>query len=99
MFNKTSYRRGVIEGIILYTLGRLGALITPAVFPGWLFIAAPLLFLALQYLIPPLWATRRIQSTIRPSSPARAQPPLARTASRIMKSPTAAGTLNPLATV
>src|ERR1700736_958274 len=65
MFNKTSYRRGVIEGIILYTLGRLGALITPAVFPGWLFIAAPLLFLALQYLIAPLWATRRIQSTKR----------------------------------
>ena len=28
MFNKVSYRRGVIEGVILYTLGRLGALIT-----------------------------------------------------------------------
>jgi hypothetical protein len=65
MFNKTTYRRGVIEGVILYTLGRLGALITPAFFPGWLFIAAPLLFLAFQYLIAPLWATRRIQSTKR----------------------------------
>ena len=30
MFNKVSYRRGVIEGVILYTLGRLGALIRPA---------------------------------------------------------------------
>jgi hypothetical protein len=65
MFNKVSYRRGVIEGVILYTLGRLGALITPAFFPGWLFVAAPLLFLALQFLAGPFWATRRIQSTRR----------------------------------
>jgi hypothetical protein len=65
MFNKVSYRRGVIEGAILYTLGRLGALITPSIFPNWLFIAAPLLFLLLQYLIAPMWATRRIQSTKR----------------------------------
>jgi hypothetical protein len=65
MFNKVSYRRGMIEGVILYTLGRLGALITPAFFPGWLFVAAPLLFLALQFLAGPLWATRRIQSTRR----------------------------------
>ncbi|HLI08451.1 MAG TPA: hypothetical protein VKV40_17955 [Ktedonobacteraceae bacterium] len=62
MFNKTSYRRGVVEGVILYTLGRLGALITPTVFPGWVFVAAPLLFLLLQFLIPPVWATRRIRS-------------------------------------
>lgn len=65
MFNKTSYRRGVIEGVIVYTLGRLGALITPAFFPDWVFVAAPLLFLTLQFLIAPLWATRRIQSTRR----------------------------------
>src|SRR6266487_3396126 len=65
MFNKVSYRRGVVEGVILYTLGRLGALITPAFFPGWLFVAAPLLFLALQFLAGPLWATQRIQSTRR----------------------------------
>ena len=65
MFNKVSYRRGVIEGAIIYTLGRLGALITPAFFPGWLFILAPLLFLTLQFLIAPLWATRRLQSTRR----------------------------------
>ncbi len=65
MFNKASYRRGVIEGVILYTLGRLGALITPAFFPDWLYVALPLLFLALQYLIAPVWATRRIQSTKR----------------------------------
>jgi len=40
MLTKVSYRRGVIEGVVLYTLGRLGALITPAFFPGWLFVAA-----------------------------------------------------------
>ena len=65
MFNKVSYRRGVIEGAILYTLGRLGALITPSFFPDWLFVAAPLLFLLLQYLLAPMWATRRIQSPKR----------------------------------
>ena len=65
MFNKVSYRRGVIEGVILYTLGRLGAIITPAFFPGWLVVIAPLLFLVLQFLIAPYWATRRIKSTKR----------------------------------
>src|SRR6266436_8497535 len=65
MFNKVSYRRGVIEGVVLYTLGRLGALITTAFFPGWVYVAAPLFFLALQFLAGPLWATRRMQSTKR----------------------------------
>src|SRR5436309_108819 len=65
MFFKVSYRRGLLEGVILYTLGRLGALITPAVFPDWVYVAAPLLFLVLQYLLGPVWATRRIASTKR----------------------------------
>lgn len=65
MFNKVSYRRGLIEGVGIYTLGRLGALITPAVFPNWTFVAVPLLFLACEYLIPAFWATRRITSTKR----------------------------------
>src|SRR5713226_9710368 len=65
MFNKVSYRRGVIEGAILYTLGRLGALVTPAFFPAWVYVAAPLLFLVLQFLLGPVWATSRIASTKR----------------------------------
>src|SRR5256885_17015646 len=65
MFNKVSYRRGVIEGVVLYTLGRLGALITPAIFPDWLYVAVPLLFLVFQYLLGPFWGTRRIVSTRR----------------------------------
>lgn len=65
MFNKVHYRRGMIEGMILYTLGRLGALINPSFFPDWTYVAAPLLFLLLQYLIAPLWATRRIAATKR----------------------------------
>lgn len=65
MFNKVNYRHGVVEGVILYTLGRLGALITPAVFPAWTYVAAPLLFLVLQYLLGPVWATRRMASTKR----------------------------------
>ena len=65
MFNRVSYRRGLIEGVVIYTLGRLGALITPTVFPDWLFVAMPLLFLACQYLLPAFWATHRITSTKR----------------------------------
>lgn len=65
MLNKTSYRRGVIEGAVLFTLGRIGALINPSVFPDWTYVAAPLLFLLLQYLLAPVWATRRIASTKR----------------------------------
>lgn len=62
MFDKVSYRRGVIEGIILYTLGRLGALITPTAFPAdWLVVAAPVCFLFFQFLLAPFWATRRIK--------------------------------------
>lgn len=65
MFNKVSYRRGVIEGLVLFTLGRLGALINPVIFPDWTYVAAPLLFLVLQFLLAPFWATRRIASTKR----------------------------------
>jgi hypothetical protein len=65
MFNKVSYRQGIVEGVVIYTLGRLGALITPTLFPDWLYVALPLVFLALQYLIAPVWATYRIQSTKR----------------------------------
>jgi hypothetical protein len=65
MFNKVSYQRGLVEGIAIYTLGRLAALINPVVFPDWTYVAAPLLFLLLEYLIAPVWATRRITCTKR----------------------------------
>ncbi len=61
MFNRTSYIRGIIEGVIIYTLGRLGALITPTVFPDWVVVAAPVCFLLLQFLLAPFWTTRRIK--------------------------------------
>jgi hypothetical protein len=65
MFYKVSYRRGVIEGVILYIVGRLCALVSPAIFPGWTYVAAPLLFLALQFLFAPYWATSRVASSKR----------------------------------
>ncbi len=65
MFNKVSYGRGVTEGIILFTLGRLCALISPSFFPDWTYVAAPLLFLLLQYIIAPFWAIQRIASPRR----------------------------------
>jgi hypothetical protein len=60
MVGKVSYRRGVIEAVILFTLGRCGALISPAALPDWTFGLAPLIFMTLQYILPPVWATRRI---------------------------------------
>lgn len=65
MFYKVSYQRGIIEGVILYTLGRLCALVSPAIFPDWTYVAAPLLFLAFQFLFAPYWATSRIASPKR----------------------------------
>ncbi len=65
LLNKMSYRRGVIEGLLLFTLGRLGALIDPTIFPDWTYVVAPLLFLVLQFLLAPVWATRRMESTKR----------------------------------
>lgn len=65
MFDKVTYRRGVIEGVILYTLGRLGALITPTAFPDWVVVAAPVCFLFFQFLLAPFWATRRIKQASR----------------------------------
>jgi len=61
MFDKVSYRRGVLEGVTLYTLGRLGALITPTFFPDWVVVAAPVCFLFFQFLLAPFWATRRVK--------------------------------------
>src|SRR6266568_2680307 len=64
MFDKVSYRRGVLEGLLLYTLGRLGDLITPtSLHPDWLVVAGPIVFLFLQFLLAPFWATRRIKQT------------------------------------
>ena len=65
MFNKVSYRRGIVEGVLLFMAGRFCALIDPVVFPDWTYVAAPLLFLTLQYIFAPFWATRRIESTKR----------------------------------
>ncbi|EFH90734.1 hypothetical protein [Ktedonobacter racemifer] len=65
LFNKVSYRRGLVEGIILFTLGRLCALISPLVFPDWTYVAAPMFFMFLEYVVPPIWAARRMTSTRR----------------------------------
>lgn len=55
----------MIEGIIIFTLGRLGALITPSIFPDWTSVAAPLIFMTLEYILAPYWATRRIAAPKR----------------------------------
>lgn len=61
MFDTIGYRRGVLEGAAIYTLGRLGALITPTAFPDWVVVAGPVCFLFLQFLLAPFWTARRIK--------------------------------------
>ncbi|HEY1353087.1 MAG TPA: hypothetical protein VGF67_26025 [Ktedonobacteraceae bacterium] len=63
MFDTVSYRRGVIEGATIYTLGRLGALVTPTTFPDWVVVAGPVCFLLFQFLLAPFWSARRIKQS------------------------------------
>lgn len=61
MFDTIGYRRGMLEGAAIYTLGRLGALITPTAFPDWVVVAGPVCFLLFQFLLAPFWTARRIK--------------------------------------
>jgi len=65
LFNKVSYRRAFIEGVVIFTIGRLGAAITPNIFPDWTYVAVPLVFLIFMYILPPVWTARRMTSTKR----------------------------------
>lgn len=61
MFDTRSYRRGVLEGALIYTVGRLGSLITPTSLPDWVVVAGPVCFLLFQFLLAPFWSARRIK--------------------------------------
>lgn len=65
LFNRVSYRRGVIEAVVIYTLGRIGALFTPTIFPDMWFVIMPLIFLIFMFMLPPVWAAKRMTSTKR----------------------------------
>jgi hypothetical protein len=64
LFRRTTMRRAIAEGAILYTLGVLLALPQPDFWPVPIFVAVLLLRLVL-FVAPPVWAAMRVVSTRR----------------------------------
>lgn len=64
MFRKTTMRRAIIEGALIYTAGLFLALPSPDVWPTPLFFVVLFLRLALL-ILPPVWTTLRVLSTKR----------------------------------
>ncbi|HEX6540485.1 MAG TPA: hypothetical protein VF040_01920 [Ktedonobacterales bacterium] len=64
MFRKTTMRRAIVEGTLIFIAGRLLGLVPVAFWPFWLFpfvlIVRTFLFIA-----PPVWAAMRVKSTKR----------------------------------
>jgi hypothetical protein len=70
MFRKTTMRRAIAEGALIYTFGLLLALPQPDFWPTPIFIIVLLLRLTL-YALPPVWAAMRVVSTKREKMSAR----------------------------
>jgi hypothetical protein len=70
LLRKTTMRRAIAEGVVLYTAGALLALPQPDFWPPPVFIAVLLLRLAL-FVTPPVWAALRVVSTRREKMSAR----------------------------
>jgi hypothetical protein len=64
VWRRATLRRATAEAVLIFTAGRLVALIPPAVWPAPLFPLAPLAWLGLMFLAP-IWATLRVVSTRR----------------------------------
>jgi hypothetical protein len=64
MFRKTTMRRAIAEGALIYTFGLLLALPQPSFWPAPIFLIVLILRLAL-FALPPVWAAMRVVSTRR----------------------------------
>jgi hypothetical protein len=64
MFRKTTMRRAVIEGLLIYLAGQLLALVPISFWPAPVFPVVLLLRMAL-FILPPVWAALRVVSTRR----------------------------------
>lgn len=64
MFRKTTMRRAIVEGTLIYIAGQLLGLVPIAFWPFWLF---PLVLIVRTFLFiaPPVWAAMRVKSTKR----------------------------------
>lgn len=64
MFRKTTMRRAIIEGVLIFVVGRLLGLVPVAIWPFWLFPVV-LVVRTLLFIAPPVWAAMRVKSTKR----------------------------------
>ena len=64
MFRKTTMRRAIVEGILIFIAGQLLALVPVAFWPAMLFPAI-LIVRTLLFVAPPVWAAMRVKSTKR----------------------------------
>ncbi len=64
MFRKTTMRRAIVEGVLIFIAGRLLGLIPVAFWPFWLFPVI-LIVRTLLFVAPPVWAAMRVKSTKR----------------------------------
>jgi len=64
LWQRTSMPRAVTEAVVLFSLGRIVSLLPVALWPGPLFVLAPLVWLGLMFLAP-VWAASRVVSTRR----------------------------------
>jgi hypothetical protein len=64
MFRKTTMRRAIIEGVLLFIAGRLLGLVPVEFWPPFLFPFI-LILRTLLFVAPPVWAAMRVKSTKR----------------------------------
>jgi hypothetical protein len=64
LWQRASMGRAVVEGVALFSLGRIVSLLPIALWPGPLFVLAPVVWLGLMFLAP-VWAASRVVSTRR----------------------------------
>ncbi|MBF6591436.1 MAG: hypothetical protein IVW57_13040 [Ktedonobacterales bacterium] len=64
MFRVTTMRRAISEGVAIFVVGRLVAMVPASFWPFWLF---PLVLVGRVglFILPPVWATMRVKSTKR----------------------------------
>jgi hypothetical protein len=64
LFRRTTMRRAIAEGVIIFAAGRLLGMVPISFWPGFTFILIQLLRLVLSF-SPPVWAAMRVVSTRR----------------------------------
>jgi hypothetical protein len=64
MFRKTTMRRAIVEGVLIFVVGRLLGLVPIAFWPFW-FFPVVLIVRTLLFIAPPVWTAMRVKSTKR----------------------------------